>query len=189
MSRPILPPMRLALSLLAAALVGGGCSLGDCSAETSRATTTGGLLLADGAGVGDTLTVAFVDALDPQLTVSTAAGVGVEPGVTPDGAVEVLYDAVTTGFAGDLAPLPLVANALGDTVYVYVDGTVDPTVFAPACSLPPQSYEIEVRNVLVPEGTVAARVALVALGDVPVAAAEALRQSAEARRVARPTHI
>lgn len=189
MSRPILPFMRLVLLLLVAALATGGCSLGDCSAETSRSTTTGGLLLADGSGVGDTLTVAFVDALDPQITVTTAAGVGVDPGVTPDGAVEILFDAVTTGFAGDLAPLPLVANALGDTVYVYVDGTVDPTVFAPACSLPPQAYEVEVRNVLVPAGTVAVRVALVALGDVPAAAAEALRQSDEARRVARPTHI
>jgi hypothetical protein len=181
--------MRLASLFLVAALAVGGCSLGDCSAEQSRSTTTGGLLLADGSGVGDTLTVAFVNAVDPGIAVSTAAGVGVDPGVTPDGAVEVLYDAVAVGFAGDLAPLPLVANALGDTVYVYVDGTIDPGVFAPACSLPPASYDIEVRNVLVPEGTVAARVALVGLDDVPAVAAEALRQSAEARRVARPTHI
>ncbi|PAP77506.1 hypothetical protein [Rubrivirga marina] len=181
--------MRPALLCLLVALATGGCSLGDCSAETSRATTTGGLLLADGSGVGDTLTVAFVDAIDPQITVTTAPGVGVDPGVTPDGVVEVLYDAVTLGFGGDLAPLPLVARALGDTVYVYVDGTVDPGVFAPACSLPPASYDVEVRNVLVPRGTVAVRVALVTLDDVPAAAAEALRQSAEARRVARPTHI
>ena len=186
--RPIFPSMRAALSLAVLAVALGGCSLGDCAFETSRAETTDSVLLADGRGVGDTLTVLFVDGLDPVVTLRVAPGVGEAPDVTPDGAVEVLYDARSRGVSGDLAPRPLVSTVRGDTVFVYVDGALDPSVLVPACSLPPASVDVRVRDVLVPPGTVAARVALVRVGDLPAASADALRRSAEARRLARPIH-
>lgn len=174
---------RAVLPLLAAALALGGCSFTDCSFETARTETVGGLLLANGTGVGDTLTVAFVVDAGPFLNVTVADGVGGSPGITPDGAVEVLYDAVARSVSGDLVARPLVAAPRGDTVFVYVEGSLDPSFFALACSAPESVVDVEVRAVLVPEGVVAARVATVSLSDLHRATATALRQSDAAQRV------
>ena len=84
---------RAALSVLVVALALGGCVFGDCQFETARAETVGGLVLADGRGVGDTLTVAFVQA-NVLLDVTVDEGVGETPDRTPD---EVVEDARTFG--------------------------------------------------------------------------------------------
>lgn len=181
--------MRHALLSLGIALAVGGCSLGDCSFETSEAETRGGLLLTDGSAVGDTLTVAFVDSGDPTVVLTTAPGVGDAPRIAPDAIVQVLYDAAAQSFSGDVPPRASLAVPLGGTGFVYVDGTLDPTVLRQVCSPRPTTCEVEARDVLVPVGTVAVRVALVPLPDLSGAPAEALRQSDEARRPARPIHI
>ncbi|WP_420454522.1 hypothetical protein [Rubrivirga sp.] len=177
----------LAVLLLSVAALG-ACSLGDCSFETARTTTTGGLLVADGRGVGDTLTVAFVTDAAPGLEVAVDAGVGEAPSPTPDGAVEVLYDAVALTGSGDRVPRPLTATVRGDTAFVYAVGALDPSVFSLACSPPPYGITVDVRAILVPAGTVAARVATVSVDDLPAATAAALRQHEADRALARPIH-
>ena len=117
--------MRPLLALLCVCVALGGCSLGDCSFETSRTTTNGGLIVADGAGAGDTLTVAFITDADPFIQLTVGAGVGINPPPTPDGAIEVLYDAVSVGLSGDRLPRPLAATPRNDTLFVYADGSLD----------------------------------------------------------------
>ncbi len=180
--------MRSFALLLLATVALGACSLTDCSFETSRTTTTGGLLVADGRGIGDTLTVAFVTDAPPIIEVSVGAGVGESPSPTPDGAVEVLYDAVAVSPSGDRAPRPLAAAVRGDTVFVSVEGALDPSIFSLACSPSLVDVTVEVREILVPEGTVAARVTTVSVRDLPAATAAALRQHEADRAHARPIH-
>ena len=181
--------MRPFLVLLCACVALGGCSLGDCSFETSRTTTNGGLIVADGAGAGDTLTVAFITDADPFIQLTVGAGVGINPPPTPDGAIEVLYDAVSVGISGDRLPRPLAATPRNDTLFVYADGSLDASIFSLTCSPPQAGISVDVRAILVPEGTVAARVTSLSINDVSPSTAAALRATDEARRLARPIHI
>ncbi|WP_412060326.1 hypothetical protein [Rubrivirga sp. IMCC45206] len=164
---------RAALLLCLVAL--GGCVFGDCAFESSRTVTTGGLLVADGRAVGDTLTLAFVADTGPGIRVSVADSALVA-GVTPDGAVEVLYDATAIALGGDVIPRPLVATVVGDTAYVYVAGTLD--LVTQVCSPPDTAVDLLVREVLLPDGVVG-RTAVISRAEVPVAVADA---AARARR-------
>ena len=181
--RPVVP---LVLALAGAL---GGCSFGDCAFETAVAETTGGLLVADGRAVTDTLTVAVVLGPDPLVDLSVEPG-AVEAGTTPDRAVEVLYDARATAHSGDPAPRPLAAAAVGDTVFVYVVGAFDPSLVERACSPPPaETVEVRIREVLVPAGTVEARVVGLDATTLTRSQAAAVRAAGAARRAARTSPI
>ena len=173
--------VRLAALLLAVGPVA-GCVLDDCAFETSTAETVGGLFLADARAVGDTLTLAFVNADDPALEVDVPGPVLEAVGTSPDGVLEVLYDAESTVFGSDGLAQPLVTTAVGDTVFVYVAGTIDPAVFV--CSPSPSRFEVEVREVLAPAGVRAVRVARLEAADLLPRTAATLR-TADAARLAR----
>lgn len=177
---------RAALSVLVVALALGGCVFGDCQFETARAETVGGLVLADGRGVGDTLTVAFVQA-NVLLDVTVDEGVGETPDRTPDEVVELLYDAVSRTLSGGRPVQPFAATTRGDTAFVYVAGTLDPVQFA--CSPPTDGVAVRVREVLVPDGVVAARVTTIDASALSVSTAAALRQSDAGRRAPRTITI
>ncbi|WP_412068246.1 hypothetical protein [Rubrivirga sp. IMCC43871] len=163
---------RAALLLCFAALT--GC-VGDCTFETSRTVTTGGLLVADGRAVGDTLTVAFVSDAGPGVRVEVADSALVA-GATPDGAVEVLYDATAIALSGDYIPRPFAATVVGDTVYAYISGTLD--VMTQVCSPPDTAVHLLVREILLPDGVVG-RTTVISRTEVPMAATAA---AARARR-------
>ena len=103
--------------------------------------------------------------------------------------MEVLYDAVSVGFSGDSLPRPLDATIRGDTLFVYVLGSLDPDVVLLTCSPPEFGIQVDVRAVLVPEGTVAARVTTISLSELSPQTAAALRTAGEARALMRPTLI
>lgn len=171
------------LALLLVAALWGGCSLGDCSFDVSTAETTGGLLLADGRTVGDTLTVAFVNAYAPDLALRVEASAETGSDRSPDQVVEILYDATSRTISGERLATPLVTTTVGSTVYVYFDGTVDPARFV--CSPPPLSFDLTVREVLPPAGVAATRVVAIDVNDLPAPAMAALRQASEDRRLTR----
>lgn len=160
----------------------GGCVFGDCEFETSTAQTTGGLFLADGRTVGDTLTLAFVDADTPRLVVDVSDDVLEARTASSDDILEVVYDAESTIFSSDAVVQPLSTTTVGDTVYVYISGSLDPTVFA--CSPGESVLEVAVRALSVPSGVVAVRVARLEARDLLPEAASRLH-SAEADRLAR----
>lgn len=155
---------------------------GDCDFETSTAETVGGLILADAGAVGDTLTLAFVDAREPALEVRVPAAVLEDAGTSPDDVLEVVYDAQSTTFGSDPLAQPLVTTAVGDTVFVYIAGTLDPTLFA--CSPGESVLEVDVREILAPQGVEVVRLTRLAARDLLPEAASRLR-SEEATRLAR----
>jgi len=164
-------------------LVLGACSLGDCSFETSRSETVGALLSAHIPNVGDTLTVAFVVGTYPDVVLSVDAGVGEAPDLSPTAFALVLYDAVASGT--NAAPPPLRSTARGDTAFVYLEGTLDPTLFLQACSPAEPAVDVRVRDLRIPQGVDAVRVVEVALADLPGQTGAAVRQRRAARHAAR----
>ena len=164
----------------------GACSLGDCGFDRSRSETVGGVLLADGSGVGDTLTVAFVVGTYPLVEVAVADGLGDHPEASPDEVAEIFYDATAFHYPGGDAALPFVTSVRGDTGFVYLEGSLDPSIFVQACTPAEASVEVRVRDLLVPQGVLGARVAAIPIDAIPTATAAVLRQSDAARRAARP---
>ncbi len=175
--------MRMAALLILAALLWGGCSLGDCADNPSRGTTTGARLSADGTGVGDTLTVAFVTGTDPAVAVVTLGDLVPDAEPTPDGTVEIVFDAESVAVGAGQVTRPFATATRRDTVFVYASGSLDPSVFALACSLPPAGVTVEVREVRAPAGTVAVRIASVPVDGLSAPASP--RQPAEPRALAR----
>ncbi len=172
-----LRPMRRAVLLLCLAALA-GC-VGDCTFETSQAVTTDGLLVADGREVGDVLTVAFVVDVGPGIEVSVADG-ALAAGTTPDGAVEVLYDATAIALGGGAVPRPLAVTVVGDTAYVYLSGSLD--LITQVCSPPDTVVHLLVREIRLPNGVVG-RTTVISRAEVPMAATAAAARERRASLV------
>ncbi|GAB5534985.1 MAG: hypothetical protein Rubg2KO_12340 [Rubricoccaceae bacterium] len=166
---------RLCALPLVAALMA-GCTLTDCSFET---TDVAGFdtVRTEAGSLGDTLTVMFVQAYERDLRVFTRAGL--EPTPSTDGeAVTVSYDAEGLEF-GDVSPPhpPRLASLLqGDTMYVYVEGELSPDLFTEVCSPPTAYLRIDVLGVDAPEAVRAVRVTSAFADELPPRTAAALRQ-------------
>lgn len=171
-----------AVSLGAAALGVSGCSLtGECQSgldEVRYANT----VRAAAPALGDTLTLLFVDTLDPALRAFVPAGLRLAP--SADGAVEVGYDAEAEAFSLENAPR-LSAVARGDTVFVHVEGALDPSLFAQVCTPALETLRVELTSIQAPTGVRAFRVSLLGIDELPPRAAQALRQ----RDAARPARL
>ena len=171
------------LLLLAAALGAAGCSLvDDCSFDTEERRSEN-LLQASAPALGDTLTVVVVDPspADVAFQAFVPAGLALaEP--SDDGTVRIGYDAEVRVLPG--APPPrLAAAARGDTVYVYVEGTLDPSWLAQACTPYQDQIRVDLSSVSAPPGVRALRVRRADPVRLPPAAARALRQRDAARPV------
>ena len=169
------------LLLLAAALGVAGCSLiDDCRFETEERRYEN-VLQADAPALGDTLTLAVVDTGRPSLRAFVPAGLALAR-PSSDGTVRIGYDAEAFVFA-DSRALRLSAATRGDTVYVYVEGALDPSLFAQACSPPEERLRVDLSYVSAPPGVRALRVTRVGPEDLPPGAAQMLRQRDAARPV------
>ena len=170
--------MRLALVCLATLVTSTGCGFGDCGANNpSQSVDQATRLVVDGAEVGETLTVAVVDPYG--LTTGTTLGTyGSRPEqtVAEDGAIALSLQLDGLEYA-DASAQTLAAVPRGDTVYVYLSGTLDPDLIREACS-PTEgpSYVVDVAAVAVPPRVQEVRVVSVRLRDVAPEAAAALRQ-------------
>ena len=105
------------------------------------------------------------------------------PVPSTNGTFEVLYR--IDGDAYDGQTLDLVAATRGDTVFVYVEGTLDPTIFLPACSPALASYRFGVDGVTVPEDIESVRIVTVDPEDLTRAARAFLQDHEADRRTAR----
>ena len=173
------------LLLLAAVLGAAGCSLvDDCSFDTEERQFTN-VLRTDVAAVGDTLTVVVVnrEPRDPAFQAFVPAGLALS---TPsdDGSVQIGYDIEAEVSPRSRTPL-LAATARGDTVYVYVEGTLDPSLFVQVCSPSEDRVRVDLLSVSAPPGVRALRVLRADQSSLSPAAAHALRQ----RDAARPARL
>lgn len=85
---------------------------------------------------------------------------GAEASATSSGgALEVFYRVDGDAYDGRIRGL--VAATRGDTVFVYVEDTLDPSVLLPACSPAVASYRFGVDGVAVPEGIERVRIVTV----------------------------
>ena len=178
--------LRLALVLAALALapVISGCEWG-CSFDTETFEDERAVVRADVGAVPDTMTVAFVRGWPIELSASTSVGLAEAFGATDDGTVSLSYSAEGLVIGRDRPRPRLAMTAVGDTAYVYVEGTLDAGLFTQACSPPLESLRVDVDGLRVPEGVEAVCIVAVWQGDLEGRAA-ALRQHAAARRAARP---
>ena len=181
--------MRPALLLLCALAVLGGCSLNDCSVEAARSTLAAGRVSADGSGVGRHADRRIHHRLGPEHSgddrvwrrLRSAAssgghcrgrvrrrrdGLGRQPGRPATDGDPSRRHAVRLR-RGLARPVRVRADLLAARAGV----------------------EVDVRAILVPEGTVAARVATVSASEVSPSAAAALRAAEDLRRLSRPIHI
>ena len=163
------------LVLLAAVLGLSGCLFNDCSFDVETLNGSG-VLQAEAGAVGDTLTVAFVDTYSPSLDVFVRAGLDANPSPSEDGTVRLGFDSEAFVFQGaDPPQFELVT--VGDTVYVYVAGTLDPSIFSQACSPPEERIRLDVTFASAPPAVRAIRTVRLTPEDLPRAAARALRPS------------
>ena len=162
------------LALLAAVLGLSGCLFNDCSFDTETLDGSG-VLQAEVGAVGDTLTLAFVDAGDPGFDVYVRAGLEANPAPTEDGTVRLGFGSEAFVYQGARPPQFELA-AVGDTVYVYVSGSLDPSVFRRVCSPPLERVRLDVTFAAAPPAVRAIRTVRLGAEDVAPAAAGALRQ-------------
>lgn len=173
----------LRLLALAAALGLGGCLFNDCSFDTESLEGFR-VVQADARSVGDTLTLAFVDTYEPSLEAFVRAGLDRNPTPTEDGTVRLSLDTEARVFAGS-APLHLAAQAVGDTVYLYVAGRFEPSLVAEVCSPPQTRLRLDVLSIEAPRAVRAIRTVHLDPESLAPAAARALRQ----REAYRPTPV
>ena len=178
------PPSMARLSLLLATLILGGCVFGDCEFSAPDNVVRGSATIEiDAAAVGNTLTVAFVQALAADLQGYVADGFESNPTPTSDRTVRLAFDQESARF-GDGDPYRLDAVAVGDTVYVYIEGTVDPLIFSQACSpSEPAGVSVGVESVSAPASVREIRTTHLSVGDLPTGVADALRQRAAHRPI------
>lgn len=171
------------LLTLAAVLGLSGCLIDDCSFDLEELTYLG-RLQADASAVGDTLTLAFVSFDDPVIEASVRAGAEAAARPTDDGTVRLEFDTEATLFEGSTPP-QLAASAVGDTVYVYIEGRFDPTLFSQTCSPPLTVLDIDIRSIATPPQVRTIRTARLGYDAISPATARALRQ----RDALRPTSV
>ncbi len=171
------------LALLAAVLGLSGCLFDDCSFDTETLDGSG-VLQAEAGAAGDTLTLAFVDAGDPGFDVYVRAGLESNPTPTEDGTVRLGFDSEAFVYQGAQRPqFELVA--VGGTVYVYVAGSLDPSIFSRVCSPPLEQVRLDVTFAAAPSAVRAIRTVRLRAEDLSPVAAGALRQ----RDAHRPTTV
>ena len=177
-------PVRFATLIgLATALSLSGCLFNDCSFDFEELTSTG-VLSADVAVASDTLTVAFVDTFDPGLDVYVRAGLDANASPSTDGTVRLGFDAESLVFQNS-APRQFDTVAVGDTVYVYIAGALDPSIFTQTCSPPAEYVRLDVVSLSAPPDVRVIRTVRLSPGDLPTPAAQTLRQ----RDAHRPTSV
>lgn len=164
-------------ALLAGALALGlvGCDFPDCSFDT-RPVQGDTAVRADASGIGETLTVAFVSGSGPTLNVSVRDGLAPVPSGASEATVTFSAEGIEYG-KGDVAPLPPFASATrGDTIFVYVEGTLSPGLFTEACSPPEETLRVDVGRVEVPVGVRSVRVLSLYESELAEGVARALRR-------------
>lgn len=171
------------LYLLTIVLSVSGCLFNDCSFDVETLESAG-FLRAEAGMVGDTLTVAFVDTFYPSFDVFVRTGYEANPAPSEDGSVRLGFDSEALVFQNS-APPQFDVVAVGDTAYVYVVGTLDPSIFSQTCSPPEERVRLDVEFVSAPATVKTIRTARLNLYDFPVQAARALRQ----RDARRPTSV
>lgn len=173
-------PFRSALLLLALALPVAACGLiDDCSFPLEETEDLSASLFADVDGTGDTLSVVFVQGYEPELDVSLRAGAEREVRPSSIGGLVLRYRTRARTFRGETPALE--ATAVDGTAYVYLEGTFGR--FQLTCSPPPQTVEVDVRWIEVPEGVATVSVSVVELYDLPPDVIEALGRPAARRAV------
>lgn len=160
-----------------------GCTLFDCPdfgdfgpVEVDRASVEAA------APTGPEVVVALVQSAYREASFYVRAGAEAPAEALSD-AVEVRYR--IDGDAYDGRTPALAAATRGDTVYVYVEDTLDPSVFRQACSPALESFRFGVDGVAVPEGIERVRIVTVDPEDLSPDARAFLLGHEAARRAGR----
>ena len=171
--------MRLALVCLASVALHAGCGFEDCGVNNpNQPVDQTTRLVVDGSDVGETVTIAVVDPYGLTSGTALSTSETTTPNRTVADAGTIALGLRLEGLEyEDASAQTLGAVTRGDTVYVYLRGTLDPDLIREACS-PTEgpSYWVDVASVAAPPRVQEIRVALVRLQDVAPDAAEALRQ-------------
>lgn len=172
----------LVLALLAAS----GCGVFECpDLGDVRDVRVAVAALAVEAPADGPVTVALVEAsYGPEVRFYVRAGAGALPYAPPAGTAEVVYGLDGRTYAE--APPALASVTRGDTVFVYVEGAVDPSVFVEACSPATEAFEIQVEGAAVAEAVTGVTFTVVRFDDLAPSARSLLHQH-DAGRSARRT--
>ncbi|MEM1114917.1 MAG: hypothetical protein AAF845_01005 [Bacteroidota bacterium] len=175
---------RLGAVSILLALLAAGCSEFDCPDVEPYTDVDAGPLRLVAPAVAEVMTLAFVEGEQTETQFVLRDGIESDPVRTTGAGIEVVYD--LEGDTDQATAPPLVTAVRGDTVFVYVEGSVDPSVFQEACSIRPPSLRVDIRGFQLPVTVDRVSLAVLRPGELHASARTFLQHHDADRRARRP---